>query len=554
MTTTGLNTPLSDDSNLVSHGPCEACGSSDANALYDDGHTHCFSCGVTVQGESKDPQRFLKGYLQNVIGADDFLRGEPQALLNRKLDEETCRKFGYLVGRDRKGNAVQIANYRNSDGKLIAQKVRGKDKTFSVIGDGKSMPLYGQHLWQAGGRRVVITEGEIDALSVGQVTGLRWPVVSLPNGAPSAKKAIQNNLEWLTSFETVVLAFDMDDPGRKAAAECAPLFKPGQCTIAELPRKDANEMVVAGEVKELSSALWNARTYRPDGIVTLDEIEGEVLADPPVGRSWFLPSLTRATYGRRPGDVIGLGAGTGCGKTDFVTQQIAYDVVTLGLTVGVIYLEQGVAETGRRIAGKLAGKRFHVPDDGWTKDELGAAWGTLKATKRLHLYRAQGAMDWETIRAKVRYMVQSLGCQIVYLDHLTALVAGEEDERRALDRILSEAAGDAQALQHVLVYVSHLATPEGKPHEEGGRVMLKHFRGSRAIVFWSHNVFGLERDTQTPGEPTTLRCLKDRFTGQSNGTLIGLQYDAKTGLLSETDLNAANGHGFRDETGANTDF
>jgi twinkle protein len=48
----------------------------------------------------------------------------------------------------------------------------------------------------------------------------------------------------------------------------------------------------------------------------------------------------------------------------------------------------------------------------------------------------------------------------------------------------------------MLTFVSHLATPEGKPHEEGGRVMIRHFKGSRAIGFWCHFMFGLERNQQ----------------------------------------------------------
>ena len=35
-----------DDSQLLFKGSCESCGSSDANANYSDGHTHCFSCGA----------------------------------------------------------------------------------------------------------------------------------------------------------------------------------------------------------------------------------------------------------------------------------------------------------------------------------------------------------------------------------------------------------------------------------------------------------------------------------------------------------------------------
>lgn len=540
------------DSDLIEHRPCEACGSSDANAAYTDGHTHCFSCGLTVQ----NPENGSPRVNSRAPGAG-FLKGEPQALLKRKLDEETCRKFGYLVGSDARGRPVQIANHRNEAGTLVAQKVRGADKQFSILGDGKHLSLWPKSIWPSSGRRVVVTEGEIDALSVAQACGLRWPVVSLPNGAAAAKKAIQQDLEWLEGYEQVVLCFDNDDVGRKAAADCAPLFTPGKCAIATLPRKDANDMLVSGEVKELASCLWNARTYRPDGIVSLAEIEAQVLADPPIGFPWFLDTLSKATFGRRPRDVIGLGGGTGCGKTDLLTQQIAFDVINLGLTVGVIYLEQAVAETGRRIAGKIAHRRFHVPDGSWAKEELAAAWGTLKATNRLHLYDAWGAIDWETIRSKIRYLVQSLGCQVIYLDHLTALAACEDDERKAFDRILAEAAGDAQALGHILIFVSHLATPtDGKSHEEGGRVTVRQFRGSRAIGFWAHNLFGVERDTQTPGTPTILRCLKDRFTGGSTGLQIPLQYEAATGLLRETKSKDAGAYGFRDETvaGGNTDF
>lgn len=463
----------------------------------------------------------------------ELLQGDFQPLLKRSLDVDVCRKFDYRVGQDRSGKAVQIATYRDSDGNPVAQKVRYPGKDFVILGEAKQMTLWGKHLWPSKGRRVVITEGEIDCLSVAQATGLSWPVVSLPNGAQSAKRAIQKDLEWLCGYEQVVLAFDMDEAGRAAAAECAHLLPPGKCAVWEIPRKDASDMLVAGEIKQLNDALWKARTYRPDGIVSLSEIRERVMEDPEEGFPWCFPSLTKATYGRRPGDVIGLGGGTGCGKTDFLTQQMAFDVMTLGLTVGVIYMEQGVGETGRRIAGKLAKRRFHVPNDGWTREELNVTWEALEATNRLFLYDNFGAMDWETIRSKIRYLVTVLGCHVIVLDHLTALAAMEEDERRGLDRILAEAAGDAKALGHILIFVSHLATPEGKPHEEGGRVTIRSFKGSRNIGSWCHSMFGLERDTQSPGTPTTLRCLKDRFTGDSNGTLIGLAYDSSTGLLSE---------------------
>jgi twinkle protein len=70
-----------------------------------------------------------------------------------------------------------------------------------------------------------------------------------------------------------------------------------------------------------------------------------------------------------------------------------------------------------------------------------------------------------------------------------------------------------------LHFISHLTTPEGKAHEEGGRVLEKHFTGGRAIARWSHNLFALERDKQTPDEPTTFRILKERETGTPWGSV-----------------------------------
>lgn len=469
--------------------------------------------------------------------SSEMIVGEVRGLPKRGISEDTCRKYSYQVGVNRAGRNVQIASYRGEDGGVVAQHVRDSDKNFAWIGEAREAGLFGQHLFRDGGRRVVIAEGEIDAISISQAFNNSWPVVSVPNGAQGAKKAVQKALEWLSAFDEIVLYFDADAPGREAAAECAPLFEPGKCKIVgETGAKDANELLLAKGSRAVAVAVYEAKTFRPDGIVTLEEIEDRVLATPEVGRPYPFETLTKATFGRRLGDVIGLGAGSGVGKTDFCTQLIAHDVMKLGITVGVIYLEQNVAETGRRIAGKIAGKRFHVPDGSWAQEELKEAWGKLKATGRLHLYDAFGAMDWDTIKSKIRYMARALGCEHFVLDHLTALAAAEADERKALERIMAELAGLAAELQVVILFVSHLATPESGSHEEGARVSMRQFKGSRAISFWSHAMFGLERDQQKPGTPTVLRVLKERHAGSGTGTTMGLQYDQSSGLLREVDL------------------
>ncbi|TBR30671.1 MAG: toprim domain-containing protein [Reyranella sp.] len=474
-----------------------------------------------------------------------MIEGKTAALPKRNLTEETAKKWRYEVGKF-KGKSVQIANYLDEAGKVAAQKLRFANKDFTVVGNLKdALPLFGQHLWRDKGRMVVVTEGEIDAMSVSQLQGHKYPVVSLPNGAQGAKKSVAKALDWLLGFEVVVFMFDMDDPGKEAASECAALLPPGRAKIAALPLKDANDMLKAGRGAEVIDAIWGAKEYRPDGVVSLKDIRDRVLAVPETGLPWVFPTLTKHTFGRRYGELYFVGAGTGVGKTDFLTQQITFDVVDLGQKVGVFFFEQQPEETGKRLAGKLTGKRFHIPDGTWEQPELIEALDKLDAHDGLRFYDHFGVTEWDVVKARIRYMAHAEGIRIFYLDHLTAFAAGAEDERKELERIMGELGGLVKELNIMMTAVSHLSTPEGKPHEEGGRVMIRHFKGSRSIGYWSHFMFGLERNTQSddPEErgTTTFRILKDRNTGNATGETFALAYDRDTGRLFETDMPVTDG-------------
>ena len=478
----------------------------------------------------------------------DLIQGEVRALAKRGITATTCQHFGYTVG-THNGAAYQIAPYYK-DGELVAQHLRDASKDFSWRGDAKNLELFGQHLWRDGGKKVVITEGEIDCMTVSQLQDNKWPVVSVPNGAQSAKKYIASNIDWLNKFETVVLMFDNDEPGKAAVQECAPLFRPGACKVARTELKDANKMLLEGRGAEIIKAIWDAKEFRPDGLVSVDEILDEIKKPIVQGLPWFLPELTLATYGRRPGELYGFGAGTGVGKTDLLTQQIAFDITQLGEHVGCLFLETPVVELGKRIAGKLAGKQFHIPDADWTQEELEESIEKMRS--RVTMYDSFGQADWDVIKGHIRYMAVALGIRIIYLDHLTAL-ADPDDERGSLEKLMGELAGMSMELGIILHYVSHLATPDGTPHEEGGRVTIRHFKGARAIGFWSHFMFGLERDQQAEDieerTVTTLRILKDRYTGRGTGKVFRLAFNLATGLLQP-----ATGDGPNPFVGSASDF
>lgn len=548
--------------------PCPQCGSRDNLARYSDGHAYCFSpgCGHRERADGS-PER----HPQQQRSRMELLQGGViEAIPNRGLTKETCARYGYRVGEYR-GGKCHIAPYYDDAGTLVAQKVRFKEngeKAFVFPGDPRAAGLFGQRLARDAGKMVVITEGELDALSVSQALGNNWPALSLPKGAGNAAKDIARHVSWLSRFDKVVLCFDMDDPGRKAVEQCVPLFPPGKVHVATLPDgfKDANEMIVANRSKELADAVFGARVYRPDGVRTVSQLKAGAMKTPGWGLPWPWRSFTEANYGIRRRELYGWGAGVGSGKTTTMKQLMLTAMrpellephdglvdwrgnaipIPEPRKIGTILFEENPEKTLRTLAGMAIGKRVLKPDVPYDEAELEAAMDSFDDL--LFAFDTFGAKDWTTIKSYILHLVLSEGVKDVFLDPVTALVAMADDERRELDLVMAELSGLVETHDFTLHYVSHLTTPDGKPHEEGGRVMEKHFTGSRALARWTHNMIGLERDKQNRDAPTVLRGLKDREHGEAVGPLLGLTFDRETGRMVECPLPSEGGKPFKDET------
>lgn len=468
--------------------------------------------------------------------AKDMLpQGEFAALSARRLTEETCRKWGYTKSTFSE-RPVQIATYRDERGQPVAQKVRFPDKTFTTRGDFKSVGLYGQWLWRDKGKMIVVTEGEIDAMTVSQLQEHKWPVVSIPSGAQGAAKAVAKSLEWLLGFETVVIMFDNDEPGNAAALECAELLPPGRVKIATLPLKDPNECLVKGQGAAVIKAMWEAKAFRPDGIVNGADLWDVVKAEDSLfSQPYPWLSLQAMTRGMREGELIMFTSGSGMGKSAAV-REVAHHLMLLGQTVGMIMLEETVKRTALGMMGISANHPLHIDREGVSEESFKAAFDQTLGSGRLFLYDHFGSTGKENLLARIRYLAKGCGCRFIVLDHLSIVVSGAEDgdERRMIDNLMTDLKTLAMECGVTLIVISHLKRPGGdKGHEEGAQTSLSQLRGSHAIAQLSDFVIGLERDQQGDNpNVTTIRILKNRFTGET-GLAGYLAYDRTTGRLSE---------------------
>lgn len=454
----------------------------------------------------------------------------------RHITLETCQKYNYGIAKDHHGNHLHVASYVDKFGKVIAQKCRTIDKKFMWYGDTKHVQdagtLFGRHLFKPGNKRIIITEGEIDALTCFQVLGSKWPVVSLINGAASAKTTITKNLDYLESFDEIVICFDQDDAGRKATQDVIELFQPGKAKIVTLPLKDPNEMLVQGRIEDLKTALWGAEEHTPQGFVDASNLLDD-LVDYSITKnaSYPFPLLDETTYGLRKGELVTVTAGTGTGKSTFC-QYIAHHLLQNNNceNIGYLALEESIKKTALSILSFSKGSPLHMSKDPLKKEDLKGHFDKLFSKGRLHLYDHFGSCKSDDLLNKIRYLVKAKNCGWIFLDHISMVLSGDSDgdERRKIDALMTKLRCLVEELGCGMVVVSHLRrknsashgkNSENKTHEEGGHISLSDLRGSQSIAQISDIVIALTRDQQEQSEylrnSIRLHVLKNRFTGET---------------------------------------
>jgi twinkle protein len=527
----------------VGHEPCPECGSKDNLARYDDGHAYCFGGNCNYREHSIHSVNAAALYKPKKKNTTLIQRGEFKDLTKRKISEKTCRFFSYSVGKYNNQDC-HIAEFKEN-GTVVGQKIRLKNHSFKTLGDCSS--LWGKHLWSTG-RKIVITEGEIDAQSVAEIQNCKWPVVSLPNGAASAKKAVQKDYEWLVNnFDEIILMFDMDKAGQTASLQVSELFKPGKCKIAKLPEKDANECLKKGLGDQVVSAVWNARVVRPDGIIA-GEDTWDLVNTPmtPSDHEYPWQGLNNKTLGARKGELVTFCAGTGAGKST-VVKEIASYFLSKGETIGYMALEESVRQAAIDFMSIEANQMLHLEKDLDQKFKR-ETWEKVFSSGRLFLYDHWGSVDGDVLTNTIRYLVRSCGVNWIVLDHISIVVSGVDggDERRLIDNLMTKLRSLAEELNVGMFIVSHLKRPmQGKGHEDGKQISIGDLRGSGAIAQLSDFVIGLERNQQE-GNETTVRVLKARYKGSSTGVATSLFYSPDTGRLSE--FNESNQEGCRKDT------
>ena len=524
---------------FVRHTSCDNCGSSDANAVYDDGTTWCFSCETFG---SEDNMEAAQSPIKNVY-TSNLSSGQITGIPDRKISADTCKAYNVTTLTNNGTIFKHIYPYYDDSNTQIATKIRTvQNKGFLSEGNMSGAVLFGRNKFSAKGKYITITEGELDAMAAYQMFGSKWPCVSVKSSS-SALADCKKSFDYLNSFENIIICFDNDAAGHKAAEKVAGLFEPHKCKIVNLSQfKDASDYLRTGNQESFVRTWWAAEPYTPAGIINLDAL-GDTLYEEDFCETIPYPwtGLNKKIYGMRTGELLTFTSGSGMGKSSIIRELMHHIMKTSTDNIGVLALEESIRNTALNIMSVEASQRLYIKEvrDTFSIDQLQKWQSATVGTGRFFAFDHFGSISNDEILNRVRFMAKALDCKWIILDHLSILVSGQEDgdERRSIDILMTKLRSLVEETGVGLLLVSHLRRASGdKGHEDGREVSLAHLRGSQSIAHLSDGVIALERNQQEEDETlantTVVRILKNRYTGDT-GIATYLYYDKDSGRMSE---------------------
>lgn len=524
------------------HSACPKCGSSDALSYKEgDAWAYCFSCNRNSPVDPNAVQVPKENYDMHTL--EEIEGYDTRGFQERDIEKTITRHFGVKVSYSEDGTINSHFYPYTKDGEIVAYKERKLPKTFSIHGDFKGVQLFGQNV-AGGGKRVIITEGELDCMAVAQAQYDKYskfyPVVALPSA--SNTRMLLEQREWLRSFDEVILMLDSDEPGQKATQEAAKIIGFDKIKVAHLPEKDPCDVMVKHGREALMKCVWDAKSFSPAGVMKGEEIWAQyqqrsntkALPYPPC-----LEGLNEKLKGMRMGEIALFTSGTGSGKSTVIKEIVLQVLEQTEDMVGMISLEESIGDTAQKFIGMKLKKNLSSEDV--TEEEQYKAFQDVFADERLILLDHQGSVSDESLIDKMEHLAL-MGCKYIILDHITIAVSegmNGKTGNEAVDAFMSDLLKITKKHNIWLGLIAHLRKGDKKVFEEGDLPSIDDVKGSGSIKQIAFDIIAFARnmiaETVQLRNTIKLRVLKCRFTGQT-GDCGSTSYNPETGRLYKSEI------------------
>lgn len=393
---------------------------------------------------------------------------------------------------------------------------------------------------------LLICEGEPDCLSAIEA-GFK-NAVSVPLGS-SNLHWIDENLEWLDQFESIIICADNDDAGVKMQKECVPRLGSWRTKVVDIPAipigntgrvtKDLNEILyVCGKDKVLELIL-DAKDSPVPSVADLSDVEPTEYEDVDgvtTGLKAIDDELMRLFFGT----LTIVSGQPGSGKSSLLTQLACNSLdndISTWLFSGE--LPNGVEKSwfnyifaGPRNITDAISRRGN-PYKKISTTTLAEINKTYKG--RWHIYRDDYDNTLDKLIASMTDTVRKYGARCLILDNFMCIdTETSEEELRSQTDTIKKLIEFAKKYQVAVILVCH-----PRKMDTGTNVGIYDIAGTSNIVNLAHRTIGLRRVTDAERENAAkysekrrqllkydviVTVVKDRMFGRQNID-VGLYYD-----------------------------
>lgn len=506
---------------------------------------YCFSCNYTIKdmagrvvaGVAPSPLKTPSTPLQKA-SLEQILTYPSVANIQRKIPEEINRFYGVRQHSD----ATYYPYYES--GELRGYKIRIQPKDFSrshssISGCG----FFGQQLFN-GGQSVVIVEGEEDALAAYHMLkegGHTMPVVAMP-GSSQVKAMFSREMLWLDNFQKIIICFDNDEAGTKAAKESANFIDPIKFCKVILEEKDASDMCVKGKWREFTKAITSATTEPIKGVLQGDAIWDAYSNAPEYKFVKFPKDWEVKAHGFTAPSLNLLIAGTGVGKSSVAKALQLNMWAQSDEKIGIITLEEPVPFYLRGMLGMHIGQRLSDPTRKIVFDEAHRQqFQQVFGKDRFVICDTSSVQKPDDLYKIIRYMVKGCGVKYIWLDHLTALLNKMGASSSNIDKaemLIATINSLTIELNCGIILLAQTKKAEKKDtqnrtrtFEEGAIPSEDDILGTSAIKQHSFLTLAIVRDKRDSfNNGFFLHTLKDRATSQTGASKF-VRFDNESGRL-----------------------
>ena len=339
------------------------------------------------------------------------------------------------------------------------------------------------------GNVLIICEGEFDAMALYQY-GIE--AVSVPNGA-SGLQWIEQEWDYLESYQHINICFDQDEAGKEGAAKLAARIGLWRCSLIKLPLKDANECLLKGiKAEEIIICFNTPIDLTPETIVSPDYFTDKIQQLFAMGAKMFgtptaWEELDGLLKGWRGGELTVWSGRNGSGKSTIINQVIL-DITAKG-EKSCIYSGEMPPERYLRWA-IIQHKENDKPSPFAISESL--AW----MTRKLYILNITNTITPDKLLEDFEYAARRYGCKHFVIDSLMKITLNENDEYNQQKQFVSRLTDFVKNFNAHIHLVAHPRKTQND-QDEPGKVDIK---GSSHITDLAHNVIVLYRTSQEQKE------------------------------------------------------